>query len=251
MILELFFCVFRALAWFCLLIPRSRTSFIVVEEREEPVLGIQLKNIIPLKVYEKNLTDKAYTENLKEHFSEFPSFLYKTYTEEDIGRGNEYLDYKYPREKILLIIAKNQYADGSFAKTGETDISKIIETTAMTTLAFVLGSEDIKIYVNQLNKSADFLLKYFDDLILKENEKLNSLVNFSLQFCLRKRILKGKVLEAALNKLSDVQEINFKNQLISMFSISENGDAIEETIIIKNEKESIFDFAKLAVLKAL
>ncbi len=228
-----------------------QTSFIVVEEREEPVLGIQLKNIIPLKVYEKNLTDKAITENLKEHFSEFPSFLYKTYTEEYMGRENEYLDYKYPREKILLILAKNQYADGSFATYNEKTLTKRIETTAFTTLAFALGSEDIKIYINQLNKSVDYLIKFIDEEQVKENEKLHNLVEIALKACLIKGFLKGKVLERTNERFKGRQEGSIKKQIIPLFSRSENGDSIEETFVIKEEKESIYELAKLAVLKAL
>ncbi|MBC8059950.1 MAG: VWA domain-containing protein [Clostridiaceae bacterium] len=227
------------------------TSFIVVEEREEPVLGIQLKNIIPLKVYEKNLSDKAITENLKEHFSEFPSFLYKTYTEDYLGRENQFLDYKYPIEKILLILAKNQYADGSFAKFNEKNLKNKIETTSLTILAFSLGADDIKIYVNQLNKSVDFLIRYIDSEEVKADEKLHSLVELALRSCLRKGFLKGKVLEKTIERFKDREVRSIKKQVISIFTKSKDGNGIEETFVIKNDKDSIIELAKLGILKGL
>jgi Ca-activated chloride channel family protein len=202
-------------------------------------------------VYEKNLSDKAMTENLKEHFSEFPSFLYKTYTEEYMGRENQYLDYKYPREKILLILAKNQYADGSFAKSNEKNLKNKIETTALAILAFSLGSEDIKIYVNQLNKSVDFLIKYIDSEEVKEDTKLHSIVEMALDACLRKGFLKGKVLEKTIERFKNRKDDSIKKQVISIFAKSKDGTGIEETFFIKNDKDSILELAKLGVLKGL
>ena len=42
---------------------------------------------------------------------------------------------------------------------------------------------------------------------------------------------------------------SFKKNLASLFALSENGKYIEEEITIEEERNSIFDMAKLAVLK--
>lgn len=225
------------------------TSFIVIEEREEPVLGIQLKNIIPIKVYEKNLSDKAYLENMKEHFSEFPSFLYKTYSEQYMGRENEFLDYKYPREKLLLILAKNQYADGSFSSINlKSDYNKF-ETTLYTLLAFSLGNEDIFIYINQLNKAMEFVLNSIDYNEDFQYLKINELVELTIQASLNKGFLKGRILERALKNIEQIELENIQKKLIPYFKKSSDGSCIEETFNLDSEKENIKDFAKLAILK--
>ena len=114
-----------------------------------------------------------------------------------------------------------------------------------------LGSEYIKIYVNQLNKSVDFLIRYIDSEEVKEDARLHSIVELSLNACLRKGFLKGKVLERTMERFKDRGTVSIKKQVISIFTKSKDGTGIEETFFIKNDKESILELAKLGILKGL
>jgi Ca-activated chloride channel family protein len=241
------------------------TSFILIEEREEKVLGIGLKNIIPLKVNEKNLSNDI-IENIKDATLNEPSFLYKTHKKSNnkYKDDTDYLDKKYPREKILRILAKNQFADGSFVDNEDFSIKDKVETTAMSIIAFTCGEEDITIYVNQLNKSVEFLLNCLSSNNEDYDSKLNNLIMLSLEISLDKEIIKLKnknnVIDSINNlyaKLNPDAVENWldkpisKNDIISLFKLSDDGKSIEEDIIINKENSSIYSLAKLGVLETL
>jgi Ca-activated chloride channel family protein len=241
------------------------TSFLLVEEREEKVLGIGLKNIIPLKVNEKNLSNDI-VENIRDATLNEPSFLYKTHKKNNnkYKDDTDYLDKKYPREKILRILAKNQFADGSFVDNEDYSAKDKIETTAMSIIAFTCGEEDITIYVNQLNKSIEFLLNCLNSNNEDYVDNLNNLIMLSLEISLDKEIIKLKnknnVIDAINNlydKLNPEAIENWldksisKRDIISLFKLSNDGKSIEEDIIISNENSSIFSLAKLGVLETL
>lgn len=243
------------------------TSFILIEEREEKVLGIGLKNIIPLKVNEKNLSNDI-IENIRDVTLDEPSFLYKTH--KNIKDDTEYLDKKYPREKILRILAKNQFADGSFVDNEDYSLKDKIETTAMGIIAFVCGEEDITIYINQLNKSIEFLLNSLYNNEQYYDTRLNDLIIISLKISLDKGIIKlknrNKVYDVVNNLCDKIKESNpinaelmekcsdkvvAKRNIASLFNFASDGNSIEEDIIISNEKSSIYNLAKLGVLETL
>lgn len=75
-----------------------------MELREEPVLGIQLRDIIPIKVKENTLNQNKMDEDTGTGFL-YRSFIYEDDVEISLS-DNKYLDKKYPREKLLRIIAK-------------------------------------------------------------------------------------------------------------------------------------------------
>lgn len=220
------------------------TSFIVFEHKVEKVLGIEFKNIIPLKVYEKNLSDNIHTES-----DETPSFLYKNYTHEDKKDGKEFLDYKYPREKILIILAKHQFADGSFSNYNNMEVRNRLEATAMCILAFTVGEEDIGIYINQINKSIEFILKNIE--YYKMDEKLYFLIETSFKAAYDKGVIKRKIVESVIELIKNDEQVELKRRLISLFQISNDGRSINENIFLGTEKNSIFDLAKLAILETL
>jgi Ca-activated chloride channel family protein len=248
----------------------KETTFIFMELREEPVLGIELKNIIPIKVNEKILEDEEEIEETLEH--DKVGFLYKghedTIKEDKYLGDTEYLDRKYTRQRLLRIIAKNQFADGSFVDYEDSNIEDKIETTAMGLLAFTMGNEDIDIYFIQLDKAIRFICNNSELYSNKLNNKLIKIIIMALNRAVEKQIAKEKTLSMAgsivrylyklLYERKDAVEIieylrkySFNKNLISLFNLTEDRKSISEKIVIGNEENSIFNMAKLAVLKGL
>ncbi|WP_411679348.1 VIT and vWA domain-containing protein [Clostridium thailandense] len=249
------------------------TTFIFMELREEPVLGIQLRNIAPIKVNEGSFTDEIGEVHIED--TDTVGFFYKTNNKhfyDNIIKNktddNEYLDVRYPRQMLLRLIAKNQFVDGAFVDYEDSSIEDKIETTAMALLAFIIGEEDIDIYFNQLNKSVEFLNNKCVDVDINLNDKIIKMVVLALNRSLVKDILKDKNMQKSqytidylhkiLNEregrkeiLNSLTEHSFKRNVISLFNMSKNGNSIEEKIVISNERNSIFDMSKLAVLKGL
>lgn len=241
------------------------TTFILMELREEPVLGIQLKNIIPIKVNESTLGEKI-NESLES------GFLYRSFTndkeEEEYDCDNLYLDRKYTREKLIRIIAKNQFADGAFVDYEDSNLEDKIETTSMVMLAFIIGRENIDIYTNQLNKAAIFISDSYDQVDFNVRDNILKMSILALNNIKKKKILKDKYVlkvdhtieklcdslypkEDTKHILKDLMDNPFKRNVASLFKLSEDGKYIEEEITIVEETNSIFNMAKLAVLKAL
>lgn len=152
----------------------NETSFIMLESTEDPVLGVSLNNIVPVKVSDeviKNITES--------YFIESPNFIYKT-----INSKNSKID----RENILRMLARNQFADGSFADAEEYDLNSRVETTAMALLVFACGKEDMGLYGNQISKSVKFILK-----TLSENSSLNPKSKVKALLSLRAIVENGSV----------------------------------------------------------
>lgn len=244
------------------------TTFIFMELRYEPVLGIELRDIIPIKVQEGTLADEIDMEDFKEN--EQLGFLYKSYSgdeEEDIDH-NQYLDKVYPREELLRLIAKNQLADGAFVDYEDSNIEDKVETTAMALLAFGIGEEDIDIYFNQLNKSVEFIYNNCINGSAILQNRIGKMAILALERAIEKNFLKDrnvekaqqtanylyKILkerESAKDILNNLLEYSFKKNVISLFNISEDGKSINEEIVIRKENNSIYSMSKLAVLKGL
>jgi Ca-activated chloride channel family protein len=250
------------------------TTFIFMELREEPVLGIGLKNIIPIRVQETTLSDEIGEENFET--SDKSGFLYKTHDQEIIEEkiskfkgDNVYLNRKYPREKLLRIIAKNQFAEGAFVDYEDSSTEDKVETTAMVLLAFILGDEDIDIYFKQLNKSVEFICNKCVNEDFKMEDSIGKMIILALDKAKEKQILKEKNVQKAektlnyvcelLNKresakdmLNNLVEYSLKKNVASLFTISNDGSGIiSEKIVISEERNSIFNMAKLAILMIL
>lgn len=249
----------------------QETTYIFMELREEPVLGIELRNIIPLKVNESTLADEL--EKLDIEDTEVVGFIYKTHDDlsvdhKKVMNDNEYLDRRYPRGKLLRVIAKNQFADGAFVDYEDSSTEDKIETTAMVLLAFTIGDEDIDIYFNQLNKSIEFLTNSYANINIDVSSTIAKMSILALNRCIDKNISKGRNTEKAMYTINylykilnereedkilvnNLIEYSFKKNVISLFNVSENGSFINEKIVIDDERNSIFNMAKLAVLKGL
>jgi Ca-activated chloride channel family protein len=244
------------------------TSFIMLEIIEDPVLGMPITHMVPLNISEEVIKDISRTS-----FLDTPTFVYKTtgvLTKEDILKkgDNVILDARYPRENILRTLAKNQFADGSFADADKDKIYNRIETTAMVLLAFTLGKDDITIYINQLNKSIRFLLKTLEDNKNLLDEKLLIECGAALKASLGKGIAVANLQEQCLSALSNIKQLlvnkeDIANLLINsqkltlksiapfILTMSKDNNAITEKIVLRDEKNSIFSLAKLGILKSV
>lgn len=246
------------------------TSFIMLEIIEDPVLGMPITHIVPLNVSEE--TEKNISHA---NFLDVPTFVYRQTgmpAKEDIQKNgdNAVLDFKYPRANILRVLAKNQFADGSFVDVNKDRLYNKLETTAMVLLAFTLGKDDISMYSNQLTKSIKFLLKAFEENEVWFDEKLSIEVILSLRACTQKGILKGQLSEQgesvlsqlsfklqgygnekAINLINSTARVTLRNIAPVLFNISEDGRTIKERLIITDEKDSIYNLAKLGILKSV
>ena len=243
----------------------SETTFILMELREEPVLGIQLRDIIPIKVKENTLNHEMSGDT-------GTGFLYRSFIYEDDVEislsDNRYLDEKYPRKKLLRIIAKNQFADGAFVDYEDSSVEDKIETTAMVMLAFIIGKENIDIYTNQLNKAVSFICENYDEVEFDVRCDILKLSILVLNKIKKKKLLKDKyipkvdnTIEKLCEKLHSREETrpvlknlmsnSFNKNVASLFTLSEDKKYIKENITIIEERNSIFDMSKLAVLKGL
>lgn len=241
------------------------TSYMFIEERDEPVIGIQLRSILPIKT---NLEYK----NLNGDYDILnPSFMYKLQNdsnEKNKDNDNEYLNRLYPRERLLKIMAKNQFADGSFVDFEDNKFEERVETTAAVLLGFTIGTEDVILYAKQLNKSVDYLLKALDVNGDYLEQKLHYFISAALITSLQKHILKEKTIENVKEKLNWLKENAVNKNYTKVEELLQNTNTklnlktlkyifnlnkenyIEEDIIINNEKESIYNFAKLATLQS-
>lgn len=251
----------------------SETSFILLEKIEEPLLGVSFTHIVPLKISEQAM--KSISEG---YLLDAPSLLYKA-----IGKAKNYANINknevpaeaLDRVDILRNIAKNQFADGSFANPGESDMSQIVKTTLLTILAFSLGKEDLKIYSNQLNKAAGFVINTFNEKNEAFDEKLYPLIVLSFKaFMVKgivKGIVKGKIAQQIIEIIDKIKEAAQKNNLESTLNITElieketiraaavgmfdnNKDSIkklENELAKPSEKDFVEQLALLGILKAL
>ncbi len=246
------------------------TSFIMLEIIEDPVLGMPITHIVPIHVSEEANKDIA-----RANFLDVPTFVYRpagmpSKAEIEVKGDNAILDSKYPRQNILRVLAKNQFADGSFVDANKDRLYNKVETTAMSLLAFTMGKEDLGIYVNQLGKSVKFLLKALEENELWFDEKLCTVTALALKSYTGKGILKGQLQEYCGNALNQLKfklqgfgseriinilnsssKVSLKVIAPIIFTISSDGTLVQEKITITEEKNSIHDLAKLGVLKAI
>ncbi|SKA83927.1 Ca-activated chloride channel family protein [Clostridium sp. USBA 49] len=243
------------------------TSFIMLEMIEDPVLGMPITHIVPLNIPEETVKNIS-----RNKFLDVPSFTYKkapSPTENELkNKGdNAILDFIYPRPHILRILAKNQFADGSFCDYDKINFYNKSETTAMVLLSFTIGKDDILIYSNQITKAVKFLINNFYENSNLYSEKLLNITALALKSCVLKGILNNKInekCEELINEiktiLQDKEEILYVLNLTSKFSLktiapfifnlSSDKRKIEEKIVIGEEKNSIFNLAKLGILKS-
>ncbi|MBZ9636257.1 VIT and vWA domain-containing protein [Clostridium sp. FP1] len=220
----------------------KETSFILYEEMEDPILGIRIREILPVKTT-KSL-ELSY-ESL-DGDSESTAFYYK-----DLSILKEEHD-KYAgfqRKQLLKVLASNQFASGAFGINVDDSIQNNIRYTTKAMLAFVLGNEDIKIYTNQLNKSIEFLNKALEnnDLDLNKDDYLNLLLLFKLS--IKKDIVLSFYKE---NIDKEIHKIQGKFQLQDSDVIEIKSEFIKGLGVNPNEpKDTLQYIIHTAILKTI
>ena len=212
----------------------GETSFILYEEMEDPILGIRIRDILPVKTT-KSL-ELSY-ETL-ESDSESTAFYYRGISKlkEDYSR---YANFQ--RHELLRVLASNQFASGAFGSDVEDSIETNIRYTIKTILAFIIGSEDIKIYTNQLNKSLEFLNQALrrNDLDLNKEEYINLLL--VLKLSIKKNIALSFYKENIEKKINEIEEkfelknvdvLQIQNEFIKGLSEASNGSKDTLSFII-------------------
>lgn len=250
----------------------SETSFILLEKVEDPLLGVSFTHIVPLKISERAM--KSISEG---YLLDTPSLLYKA-----TGKArNTSIKTKKDthivlnRVEILRNIAKNQFADGSFSDSEESDVTKKIQVTLMAILAFSLGKEDLKIYSNQVNKAAGFVINTFNNNSEYFNEDLYSLTILSFKaFMVKgivKGVVKGKIAQQIIEIIDKIKDLAQNNKLVNTLEVTEliekeslreasvnifdgskeNIQKLEDELTSLSEKDSISRLSLLGILKAL
>lgn len=245
------------------------TSFIMLEITEDPVLGMPITHIVPLKISEETSKDIA-----RANFLDVPTFVYKPTgmpSGEEIKKkgDNAVLDYKYPRYSILRVLARNQFADGSFADENKLDLYSKLETTALVLVSFTIGKDDIGIFANQLIKSLRFILKNYEENENLYDNRLSIVTTLALKSSIFKGLLTGQLREQGetlivklgsklslfnderIKKLaSTTNRVILKDVAPLIFNYSLTNNTIQEKLIIGEEKNSISALAKLGILKS-
>lgn len=248
----------------------KETSFVMLEQMEDPVLGMSMNNIIPIQISEEAM------ENIAEgYFLDSPSFFYKVdirekMIEEGLDKERAKKAIIYDRENLLRIIAKNQLADGAFCNKKEEELQNKIESTVVSILAFTLGKEDVKIYMNQINKALRYVIKATKENEKLLDEKLAYIVVLALKSSIEKRlvrqpsrsiiedyieILKDRIKENKYVHIEDIltrgKNSELKNATSSMISLNKEEKMNEESLISSKDTQNILKIAKLAIQKTL
>lgn len=220
----------------------KETSFILYEEMEDPIVGIRIREILPVKTT-KNL-ELSYG-NLDSD-SESTAFYFKDSTKL-IEDNDKYANFH--RNELLRLLASNQFASGAFGINVEDSLESNLKYTIKAILAFIIGSEDVKMYTNQLNKSLEFLngaLKN-NDLNLSKEEYLNLLLVFKLS--IKKSIALSFHKENIEKKIHEIEE-KFQLQNIDVIVMQKEFiDGLREDS--KDYKDTLDFIIHTAILKSV
>ncbi|MGH4051108.1 MAG: VIT and vWA domain-containing protein [Clostridium sp.] len=231
----------------------KETAFILYEEMEDPILGIRIRELLPVKTTKR--LEISY-KNLNGD-SQSSAFYYKNVSKLKEVHG-KYADYE--RNELLRFLASNQFASGAFGTNVSGDLESNIKYTIKAILAFIIGNEDMKMYTNQLNKSLEFLNKTFKKSNLENNNNeidannylnLNRKEYLGLLLVLKLYIKKGITLsfhkENFVKKISEIEE-KFNLQNVGVVEVKK--EFINELSKVSNESKNTLDFIiDAAILK--
>jgi Ca-activated chloride channel homolog len=248
----------------------SQTTFIMLEQMEEPVLGMVMNRIIPIEITEEVLKDIS-----EGYFLDTPGFSIKSdlrekMAEEKIDLHTAKITLRYDTENIIRILARSQSAEGAFANAEAGSDYEKLEGTLTTLLAFALSKEDIGIYVDQINRGLQYVIKALSDKEELFDEKLHVLTLILLQVCGTKGLVRRKnktYMDEAFNKLiSSAREHKYiavenvistgNMDMIRLFiamilGISKEYALKDKEIVTQDNKNAIDKIALLAISKAL
>ena len=224
----------------------KETAFILYEEMEDPILGIRIRELLPVKTTKR--LEISY-ESLNGD-SQSSAFYYKDVSKLKEVHG-KYADYK--RNELLRFLASNQFASGAFGINVSDSLESNIKYTIKAILAFIIGSEDTKMYTNQLNKSLEFLNQKFmkGNLVTNNDLNLGKKEYLGLLLVLKLSIKKGITLsfhkENFVKKISEIEE-KFNLQNVDVIEVK--NEFINELSKVSNESKNTLEFViDAAILK--
>lgn len=113
------------------------------------------------------------------------------------------------RSDILRILARNQQAGGAFSPDSGDDLLTKLETTALVLTAFTAGNENIRMYREQLQKSARYLAERITNggitLELSRNSEALLKTILALKLCLANNILNDTTREWVMQCMDDIR----------------------------------------------
>lgn len=208
----------------------SETSFILMEQLYDPVLGIGFKKFLPVKIK----YDEGEGTQLASNFYYGHYFNELQFDESELSKAL--------RGELLRILASHQFASGAFANSlQEDEIDKVI-STIKGILAFTLGKEDISIYKNLLNKSLNFIVSNFEESKNDYDDNTICFLYLALKSSLNRGIIKSEKKEEFERKIKSLEEIinlrnidieDVENRFISFIEKAENKDHSLSSLINK------------------
>ncbi|WP_346888408.1 VIT and VWA domain-containing protein [Clostridium sp. UBA1056] len=171
----------------------DETSFILIEEIYEPVLGGVMRKFLPVNVD----FNKGDTNIIS------PKFYYSQSLDElELDTLN---DEGTDKSEFLRILATQQLASGAFGKSVEDDeIDKVIYT-ARSILAFTIHGEGIDIYKNLLTKAIVYLLENYEKFV--SDKEVLILTYLALKSFADKVIVKDNKKVKLLNAINSLEDL--------------------------------------------
>ncbi|MEG0306541.1 MAG: VIT and VWA domain-containing protein [Clostridium sp.] len=139
----------------------DETSFILIEEIYEPVLGVVMRKFLPVNIEFDKIDIKT-----------VPTKLYYRQSLDDLEISNLNIE-NVNKGEFLRILATQQLASGAFAKSVDDNQLDKFRYTAKSILAFTMQSESIDMYKNLLMKAAMYILSNYKDFTDDEVLKLS------------------------------------------------------------------------------
>ncbi|MBK1809379.1 VWA domain-containing protein [Clostridium sp. YIM B02505] len=243
----------------------EETELLMVESFQEPVLGATIRKTVPLIVSEEALKD--FTSG---YFIDSPRFLYNTSEKLNKSKPKVEESKEITRDQLLKLIARNQFAEGSFDNSEESTLYDRIENTCLSLIAFGLGKEDLNLYNKQIDKGIKYVARTLTDVEELLDENLCILTLCTFKAVEKKGLLRSKTEQdvvEAVNVIKDVIKYNEYAALEGLMKLNRfdiiteiaisfiTSEAIENEQLFENMqydlKGNIRDAAKYAILRLM
>jgi Ca-activated chloride channel family protein len=183
------------------------------------------------------------------------------------------------RSSILRILARNQQAGGAFSPDSGDDLLTKVDTTALVLTAFTVGNENIRMYREQLQKSARYLAERITNggitpELSRNSEALLKTV-LALKLCLSSNILNDTTREWVMQCMDDIRTASeasislagCRDEILELLDKDEwkENDTIKKIVAVDEDPGTLLDriglsadegfaipaLAKLAIYQAI
>lgn len=169
----------------------DETSFILIEEIYEPVLGGVMRKFLPVNID----FNKGDTNIIS------PKFYYSQSLDE--LQLENLMDEGIDKSEFLRVLATQQLASGAFGKSVEDDTLDKVIYTARSIVAFTIQGEGIEIYKNLLTKAVVYLVENYEEFV--EDEYVLTLIYVALKSFADKVIVKDNKKIRLLNAINSLE----------------------------------------------